>query len=268
MNVVCPMLTFFFQAGDGIRDRNVTGVQTCALPISDTANNRVVVFNTGDSTAVKSIAVGTAPTQVVLSQDGAKAFVTNSGAPFSISVIDTSEACITTNACNDTITIPVAASPQSVAVRSQGDSAFVLTDAGVVQVIDLGTNMPGDSIFVGGSDGGLAVTPNGSFLYVASGDVTVLQISDTKTLSVVGTPFFPGRTVAAVETAAMGTAANPLFGWTDLGADGILWNQQHTPSGVAITPDGASVYVTIPGFNTIARIDTADNLVKETFQLG
>src|SRR5699024_1715523 len=26
--------TFFFQAEDGIRDRNVTGVQTCALPIS------------------------------------------------------------------------------------------------------------------------------------------------------------------------------------------------------------------------------------------
>src|SRR5699024_12164479 len=27
-------LLFFFQAEDGIRDRNVTGVQTCALPIS------------------------------------------------------------------------------------------------------------------------------------------------------------------------------------------------------------------------------------------
>src|SRR5437667_8387691 len=26
--------TFFFQAEDGIRDRDVTGVQTCALPIS------------------------------------------------------------------------------------------------------------------------------------------------------------------------------------------------------------------------------------------
>src|SRR5699024_11659172 len=26
-------LCFFFQAEDGIRDRNVTGVQTCALPI-------------------------------------------------------------------------------------------------------------------------------------------------------------------------------------------------------------------------------------------
>src|SRR5699024_11577970 len=28
---------FFFQAEDGIRDRNVTGVQTCALPISETS---------------------------------------------------------------------------------------------------------------------------------------------------------------------------------------------------------------------------------------
>src|SRR5699024_12066391 len=29
---------FFFQAEDGIRDRNVTGVQTCALPIYNTTN--------------------------------------------------------------------------------------------------------------------------------------------------------------------------------------------------------------------------------------
>src|SRR5699024_12080844 len=29
---------FFFQAEDGIRDRNVTGVQTCALPICPRAN--------------------------------------------------------------------------------------------------------------------------------------------------------------------------------------------------------------------------------------
>src|SRR5207249_8546315 len=28
---------FFFQAEDGIRDRNVTGVQTCALPILEKA---------------------------------------------------------------------------------------------------------------------------------------------------------------------------------------------------------------------------------------
>src|SRR5204862_5974927 len=30
----CDLLLFFFQAEDGIRDLYVTGVQTCALPIS------------------------------------------------------------------------------------------------------------------------------------------------------------------------------------------------------------------------------------------
>src|SRR2546428_7892497 len=32
---------FFFQAEDGIRDLIVTGVQTCALPISDTYNHKI-----------------------------------------------------------------------------------------------------------------------------------------------------------------------------------------------------------------------------------
>src|SRR5690606_17338602 len=37
--LVCPVLSsvFFFQAEDGIRDFHVTGVQTCALPISELA---------------------------------------------------------------------------------------------------------------------------------------------------------------------------------------------------------------------------------------
>ena len=35
---------FFFQAEDGIRDVAVTGVQTCALPISSTAAFRTSVY--------------------------------------------------------------------------------------------------------------------------------------------------------------------------------------------------------------------------------
>src|SRR5207249_8718331 len=38
---------FFFLAEDGIRDRNVTGVQTCALPISDPAAILSVVGRLG-----------------------------------------------------------------------------------------------------------------------------------------------------------------------------------------------------------------------------
>src|SRR5437868_9928472 len=35
---------FFFQAEDGIRDRNVTGVQTCALPISRVVGKHTLVL--------------------------------------------------------------------------------------------------------------------------------------------------------------------------------------------------------------------------------
>src|SRR5699024_11344709 len=40
---------FFFQAEDGIRDRNVTGVQTCALPISGNDASRRVSEKLGYS---------------------------------------------------------------------------------------------------------------------------------------------------------------------------------------------------------------------------
>src|SRR5699024_12119978 len=36
------LFVFFFQAEDGIRDRNVTGVQTCALPISSEAAKEIL----------------------------------------------------------------------------------------------------------------------------------------------------------------------------------------------------------------------------------
>src|SRR5438309_3534361 len=39
--------SFFFQAEDGIRDGTVTGVQTCALPISDIAVERATEGKAG-----------------------------------------------------------------------------------------------------------------------------------------------------------------------------------------------------------------------------
>src|SRR5690606_39389208 len=37
----CVCFFFFFQAEDGIRDFHVTGVQTCALPISSLDSNHI-----------------------------------------------------------------------------------------------------------------------------------------------------------------------------------------------------------------------------------
>src|SRR5699024_12216371 len=43
-SVQMQMVCLFFQAEDGIRVRNVTGVQTCALPISHSSTESIVPF--------------------------------------------------------------------------------------------------------------------------------------------------------------------------------------------------------------------------------
>ena len=43
MKVLCFLFYFFFfQAEDGIRDRDVTGVQTCALPTSEVTASKAL----------------------------------------------------------------------------------------------------------------------------------------------------------------------------------------------------------------------------------
>src|SRR5260370_7636821 len=54
-------LFFFFQAEDGIRDSSVTGVQTCALPISyvlDTGEKLTTTLMTGAELAAAKVVVG------------------------------------------------------------------------------------------------------------------------------------------------------------------------------------------------------------------
>src|SRR5207249_5128376 len=46
---------FFFQAEDGIRDRNVTGVQTCALPISEAVVNDEILGHVAFSKNLQSL---------------------------------------------------------------------------------------------------------------------------------------------------------------------------------------------------------------------
>src|SRR5690625_7681914 len=43
----CCVFCFFFQAEDGIRDGHVTGVQTCALPISELGTMPRTVLDSG-----------------------------------------------------------------------------------------------------------------------------------------------------------------------------------------------------------------------------
>jgi YVTN family beta-propeller protein len=114
---------------------------------------------------------------------------------------------------------PASARAQNAYITNEND--------GTVSVIDTATNtVVGSPITVGANPFGVAVTPDGSKVYVANSDSTVSVIA-TATNTVVGSPITVG-----------------FF-----------------PVGVAVTPDGSKVYVANSGSNTVSVIATATNTV-------
>src|SRR2546426_8222067 len=54
--------SFFFQAEDGIRDYKVTGVQTCALPISNAnENKRLTLPSIAENAVLEPVSGGSVP---------------------------------------------------------------------------------------------------------------------------------------------------------------------------------------------------------------
>src|SRR5207244_10203078 len=76
--VVLIIVVFFFQAEDGIRDDLVTGVQTCALPISPL--DPILQFNTAGK-LLKSFGKGlvVSPHKITIDKDG-NVWVADNGA--------------------------------------------------------------------------------------------------------------------------------------------------------------------------------------------
>ena len=112
--------------------------------------------NTVDATP---ITVGSGPSSVAFTPDGAHAYVTNFVGS-SVSVIDTATRIATS--------ITVDANPISVAVSPDGSKVYVGHGApgDTVTVIDTATNTVAGEITVGTNVGGITFTPDGSTAFV------------------------------------------------------------------------------------------------------
>ena len=110
---------------------------------------------------------------------------------------------------------------------------------GTVTPIDTATNTPGPPISIGPGPGLIGMAPDGRTAYVTSNESIVVPI-DTAT----GTPGAPIR----------------------VGVTGPGVHDQ--PDGIAITPDGRTVYVANIGSGTVTPIDTATNTPGEPVEVG
>ncbi len=170
----------------------------------------------------------------------------------------------------------IAAGDRPVAVATSADGARVYVAnlfSNDVTVIDTATNTVITTIAMAGGDPfggpfGLALTPDGSRLYVtssSSGNVSIIDTSSNTVinrLSIIG----PSRIAIATNGNAYLTVNSGqvvvIDTSTDLIVDSISVGD--VPTDMAVTPDGAHVYVANSNPRTVQVIDTATNTLVHT----
>jgi YVTN family beta-propeller protein len=229
--------------------------------ITSVGSNTVSVIDTASNTVTATIPVGLDPVGVAVTPDGSKVYVANLGSN-TVSVIDTASNTVTA-------TIPgfvfppiiggVATSPFGLAVSPDGSKVYVTNFlspfGGGVSVIDTASNTETAAIPVGGSSipgnppFGVAVTPDGSKVYVADADD-------------------PFHNVRFTPVSVIDTASNTVTASIPIGPVPVPQLGGSVPFGVAVSPDGRTVYVTSRALNTVSVIDTASNMVTATIPVG
>jgi YVTN family beta-propeller protein len=231
--------------------------------VVNNGSNSVSVIATATNTVVGSpIPVGSSPTGIAITPDGAHVYVANL-LDGTVSVIATA-----TNTVVDTFPVGSSSSGQSlplgVAITPDGSHVYVANLAeSEIDVIATATNMavatiPVSSETCNSGPFAVAITPDGTHAYV-------LHASSG------GPPDCPSLSPPEESVLVIDTANNTLVGSPiAVGTAGVLFSYT-----IGITPDGTGVYVPVPVTgsanvynNTVAVISTASNTETATVTVG
>ncbi|HEX3827994.1 MAG TPA: beta-propeller fold lactonase family protein [Sporichthyaceae bacterium] len=169
---------------------------------------------------------------VAIAPDGSTVYATETG-HYAVKVVDT--------ATGKSISVTVGSYPQDVAVSPDGRRVFVTvtgSDTGpggadTVAVIDTATAKVVADIKLGAAPRRVVFSPNGSRAWVTT--ATGVAVIDTATLRL---------------------------------ADTIADDEPTGPQGLAVSPDGARVYVTNPAAGNLWVIDSANDRVRRRIPVG
>lgn len=216
------------------------GPEGSRIYVTNYASGNLSVIDTVSKKVVTSVETGAFPVAVAVSPDGSKAYVANSFSN-SVTVINTK-----TFASNE-ITMPHYTYPSAVAVSPNGSHVYVagnnpIPDFGncgcYVFVIDTSSNQVVSSIPLPYPQA-VAVSPDGSNVYVV-GSMTWLYTISVATNAITNKLFVANN----------GPASQPVTG------------------GIAVTPDGAHVFVDDVADNRVFEIDVTQNKVVATIHAG
>jgi YVTN family beta-propeller protein len=254
--------------------------------VVDGANKRVYPITISSGARGAAIVVNTQgdPGAIVVTPDGTKVYVANFSS-HNVSVIATASNTVTA-----TVTIGAGETGKPIALAVTPNSAHVyVADQGNAQIDDIATSSNtvsttitvGSMVDAGVAGGGdpniLAITPNGSKLYVAS--YTGHGVQDIAV---------PADTLTSTITLFESATANPnALALTPNGCQLYVHDHAHNvvdvitvssdavpahpavgatgdPTGMSVTPDSTHVYVANQGGPSVSVIATATNTVSST----
>ncbi|HEU4508850.1 MAG TPA: beta-propeller fold lactonase family protein [Pyrinomonadaceae bacterium] len=249
--------------------------------VTNQLGNSVSVISALSNTVVATIPVQSFPKAIAMHHSGAFAYVTTSGS--NISVIDTA-----TNTVVNSISVTF---PVDLALSPTADLGYVTHSSVVngVTVINTATNsvvtnipLPADVTVTA------AVSPDGAFVYVTCltvGTGSKIAVIDTATNTLVTIVPLPGTFAPGVvftPDGALAYVANNGGGVCCGGGGGsssysVIDTATHTefarmpigsPNGIAVTPDGAFVYITDLFDNTLKVVSTFNHGVAAIVPVG
>lgn len=228
--------------------------------------------------ATARVVVGRSPIGVVRIPDGPLALVSNS-ADATLSIVD-----LNARSTVGTITLTLIngsrGQPTGMAISPDGATAYVIDHAdfpgSVIWVVDLVNRSVIKTLSVGGFPASIAITSDGSQVWVTSradGNITVIDtLTNTALFSLsgatlaTGVAFNPAGTRAYVAQ-GIETGGNILVYDTSTYSVVATIPVGKLPHAVAVTPTGRHVLVTNALSNSITQIDTASNKVVRTVAL-
>ena len=238
-----------------------------------TGQNSVSVINVSDNEVLATIPVGQNPSPVTINHAGTLAYAasqTNTGNTanpvYIISVINTKTYKVTG-------TIQVNAAPAEM-VLSPDDSKLYVADYPDISVISTGTNTLITTFPING-DTGIAISPNGSTLYVSDGISNEVWVVNAARYTIVAdVPVGYGPAGLAVspngkllyvpdhagnEVSVINTANNGVLAAIPVGQG---------PENVVFNASGSLAYVANESANTVSVINTTNNTVMATVPVG
>jgi YVTN family beta-propeller protein len=211
-------------------------------PINAATNTAGTPFSAGDANA--------APTDIVMAPNGKTLYVIN--ADGTVEPVSTA-----TNTPGASITIGTNATAG--AITPNGQTLYVADSvANTVTPINTATGMLGTPIPVAQQPDGIAITPNGKTAYVAAIDQPPASIT---------IPFVRGRQPHYQDPGGLPAGAvTPINLATNTAENGIWVPDQ--PDGIAITPNGSTVFVASFGDGLVTPINVGTNLAGNSFWVG